>query len=109
MLSRSVLLSFEAESIRPRRSLSRARESRALRDFKFQISDHRLKNSDLKYEICNLQFCAKRRLLPAFVFCEVVVDGRIALEAPNDALFTPLAVENRLQKRRDLLPGNLGL
>jgi hypothetical protein len=43
------------------------------------------------------------------VLCEVVVDGRIALEAPNGALFLPLAVENRLQKRRDLLPGDLGL
>ena len=78
-------------------------------DSQFQISNLRLKNPDLTYEICNLRFCAKRRLLPAFVLCEVVVDGRIALEAPNRALFTPLAVENRLQKRRDLLPGDLGL
>ena len=107
MFGRSILLSCEAESSRARRRLSRAQES--LRDLKFQISYQRLKNFDLTYEICHLQFCAKRRLLPAFVLGEVVMNGGIALEAPKGALSVPLAVENRLQKRRDLFPGGLGL
>lgn len=93
MLSRKVLLSCEAESIRPWCQLSSAWE--LLRDLRFQISDHRLKTFDLTYEICHLQFCAKRRLLPALVLREVVMNGRIALEAPEGALFTPLAIENR--------------
>jgi hypothetical protein len=107
-LSRSVLLSCKPNLF----AANAPCQGHANRgDSRFQISNLRsqIKNPDLRYEICNLPFCAKRRLLPAFVLGEVVVDGRIALEAPNRALFTPLAVENRLQKRRDLLPGDLGL
>ena len=105
MLSRSVCSSPVKPNLFAPGADCQGHESRA----RLQIANHGLKNPDLRYEICNLQFCAKRRLLPAFVLCEVVVDGRIALEAPNGALFTPLAVENRLQKRCDLLPGDVGL
>jgi hypothetical protein len=91
LLSRNVLRG-EAESMRRRRSLSRARESRrfAISDFKSQINGL---NCDLRSEICYVTFLAKRGLFPTFVLGEVIVDRGIALDAPYGALFVPFPVE----------------
>ncbi len=58
---------------------------RVIRASRSQISDLKFQTATARYEIGNLQFCAKRGLLPAFHFGEVVIDGAVGVEAVVDA------------------------
>src|SRR4029077_4842112 len=97
----------------------RARAKRGVRPSLIKISHgvhpELISRSVRDDRVFNLSFRAareiltQRSLLPTLVLGEIVVNGAVALEAPNGALLVPGAREDRFQKRRDLAPGSFGL
>ena len=61
-------------------------------------SPFQIQMEHLRSAICYLRFVAKRRSFPAFVLTEIVVNGRIAFEAPDRAFLVPFSVEIRFEE-----------